>query len=587
MEIKRIFDLLEYNQEKYGEDNIVLAGKENKEWKTYTIKEYIDIVNDISYALLKLGVKPQDKIATISNNRPEWNFIDMAVMQVGAVHVPIYPTISESDYKYILVHAEVKYVFVEGKSLLNKIEHIFPEIPTIEEIYTFKKLDTHPTLHELLESTKDFRDTALLEARKKAIKSNDLASMIYTSGTTGFPKGVMLSHNNFLSNVKSVAKIPRVDHNSRALSYLPLSHVYERVLNYMSQYLGLSIYYAESIGTITQDMADVKPHLMGSVPRLLEKIYDKIVLKGRRLTGTQKTVFFWALNLGHKYRYEGNGWLYNQKLKIADKLVFSKWRAVMGGEMGLIISGGAALQARLAKVFWAAKIPVIEGYGLTETSPVLAVGHFGKNGIKFGTVGPALEGVTLKIADDGEVIAKGPNVMLGYYRDEEKTQEVIDSEGWFHTGDIGHIEKAGQLRITGRKKAFFKTSFGKYISPELIENLLKESSFIASALVVGENEKFAGALIVPDFEYLQSYCKIKGYSYANNTELVALPEIKQRIAKEINKYNKQLGDYQRVKKFEILDKEWTLADGELTPSLKLKRNVIKKKYRHIIAKIFS
>ncbi|MEA3505159.1 MAG: long-chain fatty acid--CoA ligase [Bacteroidota bacterium] len=587
MEVTRVFDLIEYNRKSFGEDNIVFVRKENKKWREYTVKEYADIVDKISFALLKLGVQPQDKIATISNNRPEWNFIDMAVMQIGAVHVPIYPTISESDYKYILTHAEVKYVFVEGQALLNKIAHIFPDVDNIKEIYSFAKLDNHSTLNELIESCSDFRDADLLDRRKEEVVTDDLCSIIYTSGTTGFPKGVMLSHNNFLSNVKSVAKIPRVDHNSRSLSFLPLSHVYERVINYMSQFLGVSIYYAESIGTITKDMADVKPHLMGSVPRLLEKIYDKIIMKGRKLKGVSKMIFFWSVNLGLKYDYDNNSWLYLQQLKIADKLVFSKWRAVMGGEMGLIISGGAALQARLGRIFWAAKIPVVEGYGLTETSPVIAVGHFEKNGIKFGTVGPILEGVTIKIAEDGEILAKGPNVMLGYYKDQEKTDEIIDKDGWFHTGDIGHIEIEGQLKITGRKKVIFKSSFGKYISPEMIENILKESPFIESALVVGENQKFAGAIIVPDFDYLYSYCKIKGYSYTNNTDLVELPKIKTRIGKEINLFNKRLGDFEQVKKFEIIDHSWSIASGELTPSLKLKRNIICKQYKTSVDKMFN
>ncbi len=588
MEVIRLFDFLTFYKENFKPKDDVLAGKEKGKWVKYSIDQYIETANNISYGLLKLGVKKGDKIATIANNRPEWNFIDMGVLQIGAVHVPIYPTISESDYKYILSHAEVKYVFVSGKELLRKIEHILPEIPSIKEIYTFNDIEDVKHLNELIQLGKRNSAHEKLEELKAGINKDDIATLIYTSGTTGKPKGVLLSHNNLVNNVLNVYHIFPVDETSRALSYLPLSHVYERTNLYVYHIKGLSIYYAESLGTIGDNIREVQPEILTTVPRLLEKVYDKILAKGRKLKGIKKNIFFWAVNLGLKYELDGaNGWWYELQLKIANKLVFNKWREALGGKLKTIVSGGAALQPRLNRSYTAAGIPVLEGYGLTETSPVISVNHFGKNGRKFGTVGPPLKDVQVKIAEDSEILCKGPNVMKGYYKEPELTKETIDKDGWFHTGDIGRIEPEGQLKITGRKKSMFKTAMGKYISPELIENKFKESSFIDSIVVLGENQKFAAALIVPDFDYLKSWCAVKDIKYTSDKEMIELPRIKKRIQKEIDNYNTSFGKTEQIMKFELMDSLWSIETGELTANMKLKRDFIFNKYKTQVDKLFN
>jgi len=587
MEVTRIFDLLTRYKRKFKPKNDVVAGKENGEWIKYNIDQYIEIVNDISYGLLKLGVKKGDNIATISNNRPEWNFIDMGILQTGAIHVPIYPTICESDYQYILNHAEVKYVFVAGKELLRKIEHILPDIPTLKGLYTFKEHEGVKHLSELIELGKQNPVGKKLESIKAGIKPNEMATLIYTSGTTGNPKGVMLSHNNIISNFLAVSKIPPVGEEGKSISYLPLCHVYERMLNYLFQYLGISIYYAENLGTIVENIKEIKPEIMSTVPRLLEKVYDKIISKGRKLKGIKKMIFFWSVNLGLRYELDGaNGWFYEYKLKIAKKLVFKKWQEALGGNLEVMVSGGAAIQPRLARIFTAAGIPVLEGYGLTETSPVIAVSNFWKNGIKFGTVGPILKDVKVKIAGDGEILCKGPNLMLGYYKDSKLTKEAIDKDGWFHTGDIGNIEETGQLRITGRKKEIFKTSLGKYISPQLMENKFKESPFIDVIFVLGENQKYAAALVVPDFEHLRSWCNVKEIKYSSNKEMLANPVIKKRFQREIDICNSAFGKTEQIMSFELLDTPWSVETGELTASLKLRRQFIYKKYKAEIDRLF-
>ena len=587
MEVTRIFDLLTRYKKKFKLKEGVVAGKENGEWIKYNIDQYIEIVNDISYGLLKLGVKKGDNIATISNNRPEWNFIDMGILQTGAIHVPIYPTICESDYQYILNHAEVKYVFVAGKELLRKIEHILPDIPTLKGLYTFKEHEGVKHLSELIELGKQNPVAKKLESIKAGIKPNEMATLIYTSGTTGNPKGVMLSHNNIISNFLAVSKIPPVGEEGKSISYLPLCHVYERMLNYLFQYLGISIYYAENLGTIVENIKEIKPEIMSTVPRLLEKVYDKIISKGRKLKGIKKMIFFWSVNLGLRYELDGaNGWFYEYKLKIAKKLVFKKWQEALGGNLEVMVSGGAAIQPRLARIFTAAGIPVLEGYGLTETSPVIAVSNFWKNGIKFGTVGPILKDVKVKIAGDGEILCKGPNLMLGYYKDSKLTKEAIDKDGWFHTGDIGNIEETGQLRITGRKKEIFKTSLGKYISPQLMENKFKESPFIDVIFVLGENQKYAAALVVPDFEHLRSWCNVKEIKYSSSKEMLANPVIKKRFQREIDICNSAFGKTEQIMSFELLDTPWTVETGELTASLKLRRQFIYKKYKAEIDRLF-
>lgn len=588
MEVTRIFDLLPHAEWKYKPKDDVLASKENGQWVKYSIRQYREIVDNISYGFLALGVHPGDKIAQISSNRAEWNFLDMAILQVGAIHVPIYPTISESDYTYILNHAEVKYVFVSGMDLLRKIQHILPEIPSIEGVYTYQDLNEMKHLSELIELGRQNADPDKLETIKKAIQPDDMATLIYTSGTTGNPKGVMLSHSNIVSNFKAVKDIPPFGEEAKTLSYLPLCHVYERMLNYLYQYLGFSIYYAENLGTITDNMKEVKPEILSTVPRLLEKIYDKLFATGHKLTGVKRWLFFWALHLALRYELNGaNGWFYEVKRKLYDKLVYTKWRDALGGKHLLIVSGGAALQPRLARMFTCAGFNVLEGYGLTETSPVIAVNNLEKNGLKFGTVGPVLKGVQVKIAEDGEICCKGPNVMLGYYKEPLLTAESIDAEGWFHTGDLGQIEPEGHLKITGRKKELFKTSFGKYISPQPIEDTFKESLFIDQIVVVGENQKFAGALIVPDFTFLRSYCTVKEIPYTTNEEMIVLPRIVKRFQVEVSKYNKYFGETEKVKSWTLLPSEWTFDTGEITPTMKLKRSYITKKYEEQISKLFN
>jgi len=588
MEIRRIFDLLPYYLENYGWKTDAVAGKLNGEWRRYSIQEYVEISNNISYGFLAKGVKPGDKIAIISTNRPEWNFLDMGIMQIGAIPVPIYPTISESDYQHILNHAEICYVIVEGEELLRKIEHILPEISSLKGIYTFINRGRFNFLEELIQLGKENPLSEKVEEIKETIKSNDIATLIYTSGTTGSPKGVMLSHNNLIQNAKACSSIPPVGSEGIAMSFLPLCHVYERMMNYLYQYLGISVYYAENLGTIGENIKEIKPHILTTVPRLLEKIYDKIISNGRKLPWIQRQIFFWAVNIGQRFEFHNkNGWIYNIQLSIADKLVFSKWREALGGRFEVIVSGGASLQPRLGRVFTAAGIPIMEGYGLTETSPVIAVSNFTKHGRKFGTVGPVLQGVEVKIAEDGEILCRGHNVMLGYYKDPENTAKAIDKEGWFHTGDTGVIEPEGQLRITGRKKSIFKTSFGKYVNPQLIEEKFKESPFIENIIVLGENQKFAAALIQPDFVFLKSYCKLKNIPYSTSQEIIQNDIIRKRIGKEVIKYNKFFGETEKVKKYEFISDEWSIQTRELTPTLKLKRNVINAKYKTMIDKLFE
>ncbi len=586
MKVTRLFDLLPYYEENFQPKPDVLAGKVNKKWVKYSILQIREITDNISYGLLALGIQSGDKIATISANRPEWNMIDMAILQIGAIHVPIYPTISEDDYRYILEHSEVRYIFVSGKDLYRKIKHIVPEIKNIEGLYTFRHIDEIPHLEKLIETGKAYDDKTLLETRKKQVSPNDTVTIIYTSGTTGYPKGVMLSHNNILSNVMHIFHVFPVDETCKALSYLPLCHVYERTNIYILLYLGVSIYYAENMGTIANNIKEVKPHILTTVPRLLEKVYDKIMAKGRSLTGISRRLFFFAVKVGSQYEYEHNNLLLKLQLKLVDKIIFSKWREALGGNMRAIVSGGAALQPRLARVFNAAGIPLLEGYGMTETSPVIAVNTFEKGRRKIGTVGPPLKNLQLKISEQGEILVKGPSVMKGYYKDSQLTAETV-IDGWMHTGDVGVVDNDGMLKITGRVKEIFKTSMGKYISPALIENHFKESPFIEEIMVVGENQKFAAAIIVPDFEYMKNWCKIKEIKFSSNSEIIRHPVIKQRFKKEIYHFNSFFGDTEKIKKFELLDHEWSIETGEITANLKLKRKYIYQKYEDAINRIFN
>jgi len=587
MAITRVFDILPQLQEKYNKPN-ALAAKENGKWRTYSTQEFIDYVNNLSYGLYNLGLEREDKIAIIANNRPEWNFADFATQQSGAVSVPIYPTVSEHDLTFILNDAKIKYVFVSSSELYSKVKAASASVPSIKGIYTFNNVDGAKNWMDLVNEGKQNPKAKEIEAIKNSITPNDLFSILYTSGTTGNPKGVMLSHNNLISNSIASQVLAPFESNWIALSFLPLNHVYERMLSTLYFYLGISVYYAENMETIGDNLKEIQPQVFGTVPRLLEKVYDKIVAKGEDLTGIKKKLFFWALDLGLRYELNGvNGWWYEFQLKMANKIIFNKWREALGGKVVAVASGGAALQPRLARVFCAARIIVLEGYGLTETSPVVAVNNFLPNGIKFGTVGPILDKVTVSFAPDGEILVKGPNVMLGYYNRPDATAEAIDADGWFHTGDIGVLEEGRFLKITDRKKEIFKTSGGKYIAPVMIENKLKESPFIEQVMVIGENQKYASAFIVPAFAFLKEYCKRKDIEYTTNEEMINNPVIKARILQEVEKANKTLAQYETIKRPELLSREWSIEKNEMTPKLSLKRKIIMEANKDLLNKIFG
>jgi len=587
MKVSRIFELPYYQLEHFPQ-NDSLAAKENGSWTKYSTQDFIDNATNISYGLLSLGINKDDKVAIISNNRPEWNFVDIGILQIGAINVPIYPTISESDYKFILNDAEVKIVFVSDEDLYQKIQNIKADVPNIQEVYTFNEVNDAKNWKEVLEAGKSYDNKDSLIALKDSVTPEDLATLIYTSGTTGTPKGVMLTHNNLVSNFSAIDPLPHAEPGDKALSFLPLCHVYERALTYMYMMGGIRIYYAETMESIGENLKEVKPTIFTSVPRLLEKVYDKIVAKGSELTGIKKKLFFWALNLGLRYDHFGkNGWWYEFQLSIANKIIFNKWREALGGNVQNIVSGGAALQVRLARVFWAAQIPVLEGYGLTETSPVIAVSNFKPAGRKFGTVGPVLEGIEVKIAEDGEILCKGPNVMKGYYKRDDLTKEVIDEDGWFHTGDIGVLEDGKYLKITDRKKEIFKTSGGKYIAPLPLESKFKESLFIEQIMVVGEGQKFAAALIYPSFDNLKNWCEKNGVSYSSNEEVIKDEKVLSQFDSELEIYNAEFGNWETIKKFELVSDEWTPESGLLTPTLKLKRKVIMEKYKDLVDNIYS
>lgn len=586
MTFERLFDIIPHYLEKYSWKEDALAGKINGEWRKYSIHEYANTVNDISYGLINYGIHKDDKVATISTNRPEWNFIDMALMQVGAVHVPIYPTISSKDYAYVLNHAEVRLIFMEA-SLYHKVKDILAECPTVEKVYVFDEHESLTHYKEIIELGKTNPQAEKLEIIKKSISTDDLATIIYTSGTTGNMKGVMLSHLNIVSNVLALKHVPPTGPEGIALSYLPLCHVYERMINYIFQYCGISVYYAENMAKIIDNVKEVKANIMPTVPRLLEKVYDKIEAKGSQLTGIKRKIFDWAIKLGLAWDVKGeNSFFYNLQLQIARKLVFSKWQEALGGEMKLMISGGAALQGRLGRLFNAAGIPTIEGYGMTETSPVIALNDRGKGNSYIGTVGAKIVNVDVKIAEDGEILAKGPNVMLGYYKEPELTAEAI-TDGWMHTGDLGEWVDQKFIKITGRKKDLFKTSMGKYVAPSHLEEKLKESPFIETALVVGENQKFAGALIIPNEEHLMDWCKTNGVEYTNLKEMIQNDSLLKTIKKEINIFNKNFGSHEQIKVFRLIADEWTIDAGFLTAKLSVRRPKVIQAYKETISEMFS
>ncbi len=585
-EVTRLFDFPQYQLETYNLKKS-FSSKYDGKWHSISTQEYIDKSNQLSRGLLKLGLKPNDKVAIISTtNRTEWNICDIGVLQTGAQTVPIYPTISKEDYEYVLNHSESTYCFVSDETILEKLNQIKGNTK-LKEVFTFDDIKDEKNWNEVLNLGEDETLQNEVEERKNTIKPSDLATLIYTSGTTGKPKGVMLSHNNIVSNVlESKKRVPLEYGNSKGLSFLPVCHIFERMILYLYQYCGVSIYFAESIEKLTENAQEVKPDVMTAVPRLYEKIYDKIILKGEDLTGVKKKLFFWAVNLGLNYKpYGENGWLYEKKLGIARKLIFSKWQAALGGELKLMVSGSAALQPRLTRIFAAAGMPIMEGYGLTETSPVITVNDQRGEKFRIGTVGKVIEGVEVKIAENGEILVKGPNVMQGYYKDAEKTAQVIKND-WFYTGDKGEFDENGFLKITGRTKEMFKTSGGKYVVPPLLEGQLKQSLFIEQVMVVGEGEKMPAAIIQPNFEYLRDWAKENEISFDTNKELITKPKVIEAIQNEVDECNCHFGKWEQIKRFELTPDEWSIDGGHLTPTMKMKRAIIKKIYTDLYDKIY-
>ena len=587
-EITRLFDFAYYQLEKFNLENAFTTKYDGK-WVSTSTQEFINKGNAISRGLLRLGLKPGDKIAVLSSsNRTEWNILDLGVLQIGAINIPVYPTICKEDYEYIFNHAEVTHCFLSDSELYAKAIAIKDKVPTLKEIYSFDKIDGCKNWSEVLALGKDASNQFDVENLKDKVQAKDLATIIYTSGTTGRPKGVMLSHRNIATNViDSFPRLP-IEPNDIVLSFLPVCHIFERLLHYLYLYAGTPIYFAESIEKMGENLKEVKPRFMSVVPRLLEKVYDGILMKGSELKGIKKMLFFWAVELALKYEpYGKNGWWYEKKLALANKLIFSKWREALGGNLTTMVSGSAALQPRLARVFTAAKMCVMEGYGLTETSPVISVNMYKNNFMKIGTVGKTIPNVEVKIAEDGEILAKGPNIMMGYYKDEEKTAAVMTGD-YFHTGDKGEIDSDGFLKITGRKKEIFKTSGGKYIVPALLENEMKQSRFIEQILVIGEGQKMPAAIIQPNFKFLKEWArKHKEPIGNNNKELIDNQHVIDRIQKEIDKGNKNFGKWETIKRFELTPDVWGIDNGLLTPTMKPKRAEIIAMYQDLYNKIYE
>ena len=583
----RTFDILRKLEREFGPSKTILAAKENGEWRTYTVEEARRCMDKVSLALLALGIQKGDKIAIASRNCPQWNFIDWAIQQIGAVTVPLYTTFSENDYKYNINHSEAKALFIYGREIYRKVEPILNELPTVKKVISIRKLEGVTSLEEFMETSRNAQAHRLDDLRA-SVSRHDLATIIYTSGTTGIPKGVMLTHDNLTSNTKCLDTLFYVNRDTRFFSYLPLSHIFERqvVMAYMN--LGATIYYAENMATILNDIVEVKPHVFTTIPRLLEKVHAGILLKGSKMTGMEKKIFDWAIALGYEFNEKHeNSRGYNLKLKIADKLVYKKVRATLGNSLEVIILGGASIQPKISKLLTAMKMPVMEGYGLTETSPVIAVNSPVTKKIKIGTVGMPLNNVDVKISEIGEILVKGSTVMSGYYKSPENTAEVIDSDGFFHTGDKGLVDPEGFLRLTGRVKEIFKTSMGKYISPSLVENTMMESPYINSIIVVGEGQKFAAALIIPNFEQLRVWCRENQLNFHNDAEMIRDKDVIGFYRKEIERLNKSLGDYERVMRFELLPSEWSAEKGEITSTMKIRRNVIQEHYKDLIEGMFN
>ena len=587
--ITRLFDFPYFQLEHYNISD-ALVTKYDGVWVKTSTKEYIAKANAVSRALLRMGVQKDDKIALIStNNRTEWNIMDIGILQTGAQTVPIYPTISEKEYEYILNHSGATYCFVSDAEVLQKVNLIKQNVPHFKEVFCFNEIEGCKNWRELLVLGEDQSNQEEVEERKNKVKTDDLATIIYTSGTTGIPKGVMLSHQNIVSNVYAGSlRIPLEPGKNRTMSYLPVCHILERFYLYLCQYYGVSIYFGESLDKIGENLKEVKPNLITAVPRVIEKIFDKIYSKGLELKGPKKKLFFWAVDLGLRYKpYSANGWWYEFQLKIARKLIFSKWKEAVGNNLDLIACGSAALQPRLASIFGAAEIPIMEGYGLTETSPLVAINDLRYNGYKNGTVGKVIDKVEVKIADDGEILCKGPNVMMGYYKEEALTKEAI-VDGYFHTGDIGEIDNEGFLKITDRKKEIFKTSGGKYISPQLLENTMKQSRFIEQIMVIGDGQKMPAAFIQPNFDFIKEWERLHGISIdKTHEEIISNPKVIERIQEEVDILNEKFGNWEKIKRFELTPDIWSIAGGHLTPTMKLKRKIVMDKYIDLFHKIYA
>ena len=583
---KRLFDV-PYHQVKNYPNATMFATKIAGDWIGTSTQQFLDEVMLVSRGLIALNIQKGDRVSVSANNRVEWNVFDIAVQQIGAILVPLYPTSSESDYSFIINNASVKLIVVSNKELFDKVEKIRSNTPSLSSVFTFDQVEgaiNWKAIHEQAAKVEESEVTA----RMAEVSSADLVTIIYTSGTTGNPKGVMLSHSNLLSNVQAcIAPIP-AKQGSKVLSFLPVCHVYERMLHYLYMYLGCSIYFAESMETIGENIREVKPEVFSAVPRLIEKVFDKIMAKGEDLSGIKRKLFFWAVGIAEEYDFMGKSTWYKIKLGIARKLIFKKWQEALGGNVLAIASGSAALQPRLARIFFAAGLPILEGYGLSETSPVVSVNCFVK-GVRIGCVGQLIEKVEVKIAEDGEILVKGPNVMMGYFENKEATSEVFDEEGWFHTGDIGTFQEGKFLKITDRKKEIFKTSGGKYIVPQAMENKFKESRFIEQIMVVGEGEKFPAAYIVPNFTFIREWGEKndQDFSAATNADIAQSTVVNDRINEEISHFNKQYGNWEQIKKFVLLEKEFAISAGEITPTLKLKRKKIMENYKSEYAKMYS
>ncbi len=588
MEITRVFDILDLHKTQY-QKNDILSAKENKQWKKYSCTDLVNHSNYVSAGLLAMGLTDKDKIGILSNNRPEWNFCDFGAQQANIVTVPVYPTISNDDLKYIINHAEVTLLFISDKNILAKLTQLEKEIPTVKHIVSFNKLENVMHFSDFIELGKKAYNEVQINTIKQRILPSNLCTILYTSGTTGTPKGVMISHQNIVANVDVCREVVNFEPHWKALSFLPLNHAYERIVNMVYLYKGVSVYYAEGIENIGDNLKEIKPQVFVSVPRLIERVYEKITGTGAKLKGFKRKIFDWSLRLANNYELNNaNGLWYNLQRKIADKLVFSKWRDGVGGELVCIISGGAAINPKLERIFSCAGILCLQGYGLTETSVVVSVNLFNGDNIRFGTVGPVVSNTQVKIAEeDGEILVKGPSVMSGYYKNSEATAEVIDADGWFHTGDVGTLIEGRFLKITDRKKELFKTTAGKYIAPMMIETKIKECRYVEQSMVVGEGQKFASAIIVPSFINFKDYCKENNIAWTTNVEMAKNETLKTLINDHVKAMNKTLAPCEQLKRVSILDTDWSVETGELTPKMSLKRKVIKEKNAEAIAKIFA